>query len=92
MVMRELMLGVLAVVSIGGAAAAGTPGGSATAPAHPTWGCKADHEPARKTPAPDPSKAAARAGRLYLLEQPSYCDPPKPAPERDRSTKAPRPT
>jgi hypothetical protein len=88
--MRGLVLGVIVAALAGGAAAAAEADGPKTAPKPSVWGCKVDREPARKAPSPNPSKAAPREGRLYLLDQPVYCDAPKPAPKREAPEKAAR--
>ena len=58
----------------------------------PDWECKVNHRPEYLVPPGErAAKAAPRVAKLYPLDQPAYCYPPKSAPERDRTGRAPRP-
>ena len=48
------------------------------------WGCKVDRQPAWRAPKETPAAAAASEERLYRLDQPGYCDAPKPVPRREQ--------
>ncbi len=79
--MRTLTLAAVLALLAGAAAAESK--AADPKPNRPVWGCQVEREPARKIPESEAAKIVPRDGRLYYLDQPYYCHPPKPAPMRE---------
>ncbi|MDB5418208.1 MAG: transposase [Phenylobacterium sp.] len=91
-VMRNVVMSLIAMAWIGGSATASAADNPKAQPVRPAWGCKVDHEPARRVPRPGaPSEGLPHDERINPPNQPAYCDAPKSQSERDRTSQAARP-